>query len=534
MFKLLVLLAVLLLSAHSWGACAAQNTRICEWANSGSCPSVSSCGGSGYYWTSFQGELNCGALGAGVCGCTYNVRCSSSSEADSLNCELNPADENCSVEIDTTLWACTEGVADGSTYSELYLLSCRAKNGVVVSCNGKTNIDVSTDGQFVRRMQGTCAANGYNNGIQDGGDDVPTAQCIAAIGSNCYMRDVRSGNTFNCACDGDCEHAIRQMATGGCVNPYPQDTLQNDSLTLPFSSSSDDWPLSSSAAEPSSSESFSNELEGIEKIYGVLDTIRDTLNRKIAPSVLDIQANVQNIGNQMLTANDWLQQIAGKDWNPTINVGSPDVIIEGDTNIINVTNNTDVSGIEFRQDRQFSSDTAYQRRVLGVMGALTDTAGVGNPNDTAGSGAALAARLASIDSAVDALNVSDMSDSIAPTLQALRGDVMAMRDSIAGGAVGDSVNAWGNAFLNNGVLTGNGSNNCPAPLTRQVVFTFPHVGTIQAGTLGRYLCTPIAGFSVTLWQVARLLLRAMVAIGCMWWLFKEVTGTATGGSNDDE
>ena len=452
--------------------------------------------------------------------------CPSQAEADSVRCALHPDAAGCVVEVDTTLYACSESVQGGVVTSTLYRLSCKATGGQVTSCNGKTNVDIPTDGTPLQTFSGTCAQNGYQNGITGGERDSSgaNADCFAVVADKCYMKDKRSGNTFTCDCDGSCDYALRQIASGQCTNPYPQDEQQGDSIALPLSS----WEppqQSSSSAEPSSGASFGSELDALNNLYGVLDTIRDTLNKRVAPSVDAIQANTQYIGQQLEYSNEYLKQVAAKEWSVDVNVSAPNV---------NVENNTDVSGIQSRQDRQYSADTSYQSHMLAALAGFTGDSVAGNPSDTAGSGAALQGQLDRIDSAVGAFDVPDMSDSIAPTLQGIRGEVAAMRDSIANGAMGDSVDAWTNAFLNNGVLTGSGSNTCPAPLTRQVSFTFPHVGTINAGTLGRYLCSPIAGFSVTLWQVARMLLRALVAIGCMWWLFKEVTGTTTGGQNDDD
>lgn len=465
------------------------------------------------------------------CGNQYNpsctwqncVKCATQAEADSVKCAFNPTAQGCVVEKDTTLYFCKSEMplgagTSGGWKSYIFKCSCKAANGEITTCNGKTNVDVTQDCEPYKSMDGDCAQNGYPDGVGGEADSLgANAECFASFGGDCYMRDKRTGNTFTCACDGSCQVALRNLMAGNahCTNPYPQSSASGDSVQLPPPSSSSWEPPSSSSTEDIGG-SFGTELEGLSGLYGVLDTIRDTLVRSISPNIANIRANTQE-------ANTYLQQIANKQW--SVNVEAPDV---------HVTNNTDVSGIQSRQDRQYNSDTAYQNRVLNALGALNDTAGAGNPNDTAGSGAALQSRLDKIDSAVGAFDVPDMGDSIAPTLQAVRGDVAAMRDSITGGVIGDSVNAWKNAFLNNGVLAGDGSNSCPAVLTRQVSFTFPHVGTIQAGTLGRYLCAPIAGFSVTLWQVARMLLRAMVAIGCMWWLFKEVTGTTTGGGNDDD
>ena len=439
-------------------------------------------------------------------------------------CTIDPTAEGCEQEQDTTLYYCKQEYSTTAQTWRAYIFkcSCKQQGGTLTGCNGKQNVDVVEDCTPYRALDGECAQNGYSSGVNGDRDSTgQNAQCFAAIGSDCIMRDKASGNTFTCAgCDGSCDYAMRKMIDGSCKNPYPQPETPSDTLELPPSSGSTPPPWSSSGtSEPPPS--FGEDLSALNGLYGVVDTIRDTLNHAVVPSLRNIQANTQQ-------ANDYLQQIAAKEW--SVNVSAPDVNVNVSAPDVNV----DVSGIQTRQDRAYQADTAFQSRVLGALGALSDTSGAGNPQDTAGSGAALQSRLDKIDSAVGAYDVPDMRDSIPSAVEGIRTKTRNMRDSIAGGAVGDSVNAWSQAFLNNGVLTGNGSNTCPAALTRGVAFTFPHVGTIQAGSLGQYLCTPVAGLSVTLWQVARMLLRALVAVACMWWLFREVTGTATGGGSDED
>ena len=95
------------------------------------------------------------------------------------------------------------------------------------------------------------------------------------------------------------------------------------------------------------------------------------------------------------------------------------------------------------------------------------------------------------------------------------------------------MNRWGQALTNNGVITGNGSDNCPSILERDWELNFGLGVTITAGHLGRYICTPIGGLNITIWALCRVLLRAIVAIGCMLWLYKAVLGI-DGGSNDED
>ena len=131
-----------------------------------------------------------------------------------LNCS-SCQKEPCSPERDTTLFGCSDF---GNGKSGLYRLACKSINGAVVSCNGKTDVNIETDGTLVREQDGTCAQNGIQNGIFGGASadsaQQQTADCFATIGSKCFMKDRNSGNTYTCECDGSCDYAIRQLALG--------------------------------------------------------------------------------------------------------------------------------------------------------------------------------------------------------------------------------------------------------------------------------------------------------------------------------
>lgn len=446
----------------------------------------------------------------------YTLLCDNEEEADSAKCAHNPSAEGCAVESDTTLFACTDNISGNGA---LYRLACRAKDGVVVSCNGKTSVDIATDGTKIRDLRGTCAENGFGTGViggsntpQDSTPQSANADCFAVIGSKCHMKDKVSGNTFTCDCDGSCNVALRNLMAGNanCTNPYPQPTSSSDSLILNIASSSSSSPESS---EGGSSGGTSSGGEGNSSDWEIDYT--EILN--------DIKANTQqgnnyleNISNNTYTANSLLQAIVNKDWTPTINVAAPNVNVAGDTNIINV----EVQG----------GDTS--RAPSQILALMQD--GQGNASDTAGSGVSLQGYLDGIDSIVGA-GVPDMSDSMPFAIHHYGETIRAYGDSI-NALYGDSIQAWKNTFLNNGVLTGNGSDDCPSILTDNWTYEFPMFGNtirVEAGSLGTYLCSPISPFNVSLWKLARILLRALVSIACMWWLFKEALGM-TGGSNDED
>lgn len=534
--KLLALLAVLLVCTHSWGACvtgtySGSNCSGCsnsvgyiDCCNDGvkndRCNPTPAdlCNGS-------EPPTTCGHFAQPIFGgycesnrpwsyyratLSWGIRCDTQVEIDSVKCALDPTAEGCIVETDTTLFACTDNISGNGG---LYRLSCKALGGVVTSCNGKTNVDIATDGTLVRPLQGTCAQNGFGTGVIGGAtaDSTSTpksanADCFAVIGSKCVMKDKASGNTFTCDCDGSCDYALRSLIAGNatCTNPYEQPE-ENDSLTLPLSSDSQD-PTSSGSGEgssPSSSPSGEGNSSDFEYDYTEFLTNIQANTQQTATELGRSNEFLNGIQNNTETANSLLQAIANKDWSPTINVGAPHVNVQGDTNIINV-----------------QGDTA---RAPSEILALLRQGGNSDPADTAGLGAQLAGYVLGIDSLVGE-GVPDMSDSLGGAIAGMRATLQEIKDTMDNSAISDSLTRWNALITNNGVITGEGSNACPSILTRQVTIDFPIVGSVQGGTFGKYLCEPVEPFGVTLWTFVRLILRAVVAITCMFWLYRAVLG----------
>ena len=541
----LAMLMLFLFASFSWGACyervLTDNFNCSQYytcfCNTGSCDDGHGQGLGTCYGSIVNNQLVCSSnvsvgrwcvgrnqvqIGQPYCISEYQgglrvLECTTEAEADSANCVLNPTDPSCAVESDTTLFGCSDNASGNGA---LYRLACQALNGAVVSCNGKTNVDIATDGQLVRQLDGTCAQNGFNTGIVGGAtpqDSVPksaNADCFAVIGSKCHMKDKVSGNTFTCDCDGSCNYALNALMAGNanCTNPYPQPS--GDSLVLPQSSASS--PESSEGGSSGTSGSSSAEGGGNSSDFEydyteVLENIR--ANTQYNGTMLD------GIRNNTATANALLQAIVNKDWNPTINVGSPNVNVAGDTNIINV---------------EVTGDTA--RAGAEILGFLTDTAGIGGYADQFESDRALWESVAdSVKNAVrlflDSMNTLDTSwakhsEDVDSALSSNLVTFRAYMDTIRNSPFNDTLDAWANALSNTGPITGAGSNSCPAVLTRGYTLTIGQV-TVQTEGLGKYLCTPIAGQSLTLWALARTMLRFMVAFGCMLWIYKAVTGTET-------
>ena len=113
----------------------------------------------------------------------------------------------------------------------------------------------------------------------------------------------------------------------------------------------------------------------------------------------------------------------------------------------------------------------------------------------------------------------------------MKGAAKALRDSMLNGRFADSLDLWASKF-NNPKISGSGSNTCPSALTRFYNLNFGSMGEVQMGSFGTYLCEPIFG-SVTPWTLGRILLRAIVAISCMWFLFKCATGFKGDSGEED-
>lgn len=156
---------------------------------------------------------------------SWSGYCDTQAEADSVYCAQNPQAEGCEQEQDTTLYYCKQEYSTTAQTWKAYIFKCSCKQagGTITGCNGKQNVDVVEDCTPYKALNGDCAQNGYNSGANGARDSTgKNVQCFAAIGSNCIMRDKASGNTFTCAgCDGSCDYAMRKIADGSCVNPYP-------------------------------------------------------------------------------------------------------------------------------------------------------------------------------------------------------------------------------------------------------------------------------------------------------------------------
>lgn len=90
------------------------------------------------------------------------------------------------------------------------------------------------------------------------------------------------------------------------------------------------------------------------------------------------------------------------------------------------------------------------------------------------------------------------------------------------GAIGnilDTMSSWTEKFDFGAVASTGG---CPSFLEKTYQINIAGV-TFTMGSIGQYLCTPLAGIRTTMWDIGRMVLRAIVSIMCFLWLFRICT-----------
>lgn len=240
---------------------------------------------------------------------------------------------------DTSIFVCNESFEynyqtgqEKQPYMQLYRCDCKwdatNKTG---TCNGKTNVNPKTDCELVMNIPGTCNENGYQQGPNTDTTG-SSATCYAILGDKCYMRDNRSGNTFTCGCDGNCNYAYEQMNRGLCENPYFSSASQ-DSTFDPFSSSSfpsssggegGETSSSSEGGEGTSGSSASDSSDFEYDYTSILEAIQantqGTMNntQNIDANFIQVNTNINNVTNAVNSASS---SIAGAVNNASSNIG---------------------------------------------------------------------------------------------------------------------------------------------------------------------------------------------------------------------
>lgn len=549
-------LAVMFANVSGWGACTSTNAEVggfrlvysgftCDGSEckSGACPTVYQA--DAYYTNIVEKEPSAcngysSVTGGGCSGrsykyvqCIAKTRCTTKNDVDSVKCvndghQWDSVADSCKVctERDTT-WresSCAYDIRKG-----MYLN--------IVTQYQRINCEINS----IEREY-------YSQKC----DTLPNDSSITCMGSidgvTVYLRGA-SGRVTKCLADGSCDYALQKVALGQCPNPNdpPQDGEGGEGE--PNSSSSEPPPESSAQQGETSSDSQQGGEVGeiIDTLHAMHKTMEDSLGaihgtlqdfspfisgtydgvinlnsvaydinqntrfqldflNDIKENTGNTASNTSNINSKLNTTNELLNDIKNKNWNPTINV-NPEVSVSVDTS----------------------------KAPSEILQLMRD--GLPNQSDTAGSGAEIDGLMGKIDSLVgDGIPFMN-GDSIGNAMSSLVNNGLgAIKDTLDKSAIMDSMTTWELKITDNGYITGSGSDNCPEILTRTWQVRFP-IGSggadINIGPLGVYLCRPVAGMGITFWALCRVILRAMVAIACMIWLYKSVLGI-DGGSNEED
>lgn len=377
-------------------------------------------------------------------------------------------------------------------------------------------------------VPGTCAEHGYC----DPGDN-SCNKPVPGPGSSSSAGSSSSYEPPECVCmgcfGGSCMVTCSDGSSRTCAGDFENCTELKNSpewtqCTAPSSSPSG----GSSSGGGGSSASPSSQANAVDGLNALIDTLhhsnqlqevghgimRDGQEQNkgffedarayfagVLKQVTGIFGNTNNINNNTNNINKNLNSIEGKLDNianrprdtTIVNVGGDTINIKGDTNIINIP-----------------IDSAP-----------------GLPWDTA---ASVAGFRGSWDSLAQHLDSMVNPDTIhtGPPDSLIRG-LYGVLDSGAGRIYRDTIDGLVAQGIANNVLSGQGSNTCPAFIMSSYPITIGPVtfDLTQNVKLGQYLCNPVIG-GKSAWDIGRTILRIVVAIGCMFFLFRCATGTLGG------
>lgn len=418
--------------------------------------------------------------------------------ADSLNCIRYPNASGCFTAKDTTTYGCRDITEQTSSGQVQYHL--------VVKFFGKTTQNGGvewTDYEEKEKAPMSCADVGYCNygqnqctGDLNGwfGDDSGSSSSSSfdwgssssvsckqtgQFGNNCYFEcdngavGVCQGNDFNCDVVSDCEWQMQSSAS--------------------------DSPTSSASGQSASSEN-----PDLQAIIENQNTQIEQLNYN-NDRLDSIKGRLGLLNGKTDASNALLSQIAN-------NIGK----IDNKTSII--TNNTYNGG-----------ETIDYTNALNALG--DSLGGIGSRLDKMLSGDSASLDSFSFDIGLDSL----LDTSYTTYGDSLEGAYNSFADTYHGlvsdtGAIGRYTDSLANLQkkFNFSPLGGSGI-GCPSFLTKtyEINFIGNAKATFDLNKLG--LCTPIIG-NRSPWDLARALLRIIVAVSCMWFLFK----CATSSMGDNE
>ena len=316
--SLILVASLSVLSSLSWGACSycQENTGPCphgkyqyvlvpstflcgeENCSGHSCPATYV--ENGHYYSNVSEHASCNSSGfTWDCSdhysgrwyqvvCNYQTECTSQAEADSVYCASNPTAEGC-VEEDVPS-SCEDDyntcIGVGGQWKKI--------SSTPTECASTCNTCGSADVSFRNRAADICCHR--RKAPPDS-----AVQCSMPVNSGTGMTwstrwTASHDEAYSCGdlstADGEgisenialykrfCEDGDRYAEQPPCIVGVDCDSL------AAISSSSQEQPNSS----------FSSELEGLGALYGVLDTIRDTLVNRLTPATEQILTCLQSPG----------------------------------------------------------------------------------------------------------------------------------------------------------------------------------------------------------------------------------------------
>lgn len=516
----------------------------CAWGSNDPQGTIIANGGGGsFYCTAVQPLAYC---------CQGNLTisyCDTQAEADCINAGGTWNGSSC------------QGLEDSTTIN-LLIDACE-------SISGTPNYRFNNDGNVV----GYCdicqtdeSGNYTNPHVQEMWNDYKEGCCQTGHAPN--KSNFKCLSSQNGCYAADCPWQIDPSVSGGGIG-YSETGLTSRTCEISVTTNIDgvvqgceETPTSSSSTEGSSDsqgssssgegssasaeENLQNIADGVGAIIDslhkiiVIDSMNRTYDSLVAVFVSEIATYAQEVSENMGGGGD----------TTIVNVNVP-----RDTNIINVDvgQAAVVSAIDDLKSMNLSIGDSTHKLLDSIskfLSTIGDTSGVPQ-GDTSGWGGWIDSASAWLRDSTFFRSFfgSSQNGAICDTTQGQKcpsagGSLDSAKDSwhttyqalgdlLTQGAIGDSLSAWENTMLNNGVITGSGSNSCPSVFSRTFTLTIGSGVSVDVPALGQYVCATIPNTSITFWTLARVLIRAMVAITCMWWLYRAVTGVTYEGGDDD-
>lgn len=427
----------------------------------------------------------------------YTTRCTSKEEADSAYCEANPNLDACFTAKDTTTFGCRDEIeitnGGAVTYHVVYKFTGKTTQGGGAEW---TNYEEKENAPMSCADVGYCQYGQTQCTGDMGGYYAESSSSSSEINWSSSSVSCKQTGQYGNTCFFECDNG----AVGQCQGNDGDCSLVSDC----------EWQMQSSASgEPTSSASggsASSENPDLQTIIENQNTQIEQLNYNNG-KMDDLDERLKEQNSKTDATNSLLSQIAN-------NISQ----INNKTSVI--TNNTYNNGS--------SSDS---KDYTGNFDELADSLG----NISGKLSEMLAGDTGTLDTSAYVIEIDSLIDSNYTTYgDSLDGAYSSFGDTYKGiisdtGAIGkftDSLAQLQKKF-NFTTLSGSGS-GCPAFMQRTHTIKI-WKANVSFDLNKLKICSPILG-NKTPWDIARALLRALVAITCMWFLFK----CATGAYNGDE